>query len=206
MSLPAFEAFKTSFRGDLVLPSSSEYEQAISRWAANAQRRASLVTYPKDSSDISTLIKWLASNKIPFAVKGGGHSATGASSIQDGVIIDLSKYLNGARVDPERKLVYVGGGALWKVVDEESMKFGLATVSFGHVLILHQYVYELCCVSYQTAGTVNHTGVGGSVYFPARCYFLHMNIIRLILGGGYGYLSSELGLAIDNLQEVRLLS
>jgi len=43
-------------------------------------------------------------------------------------VIDLSRYLNGVKVDPEKKVAYVGGGALWETVDRTAIKHGLATV------------------------------------------------------------------------------
>lgn len=60
-------------------------------------------------------------------------------------MIDLSVYLNHVRVDPDTKLAYVGGGAVWKDVDEEGMKYGMATVG----------------------GTVNHTVRAPFVICPA---------------------------------------
>jgi len=71
------------------------------------------------------------------------------------------------RVDPTKKLAYVGGGALWEAVDKAGIEHGLATVG----------------------GTVNHTGVGG-----------------LILGGGYGWLTGEHGLALDNLVQATVVT
>jgi FAD/FMN-containing dehydrogenase len=129
MSLPNLESFKNQFSGDLVLPSDTDYDNAIARWAANAQRQAALVTYPKDAQDVSKVINWTSANKIPIAVRGGGHSSSGASSIEGGVVIDLSRYIRGVKVDPERKLAFIGGGALWRDVDQASIKHGLATVS-----------------------------------------------------------------------------
>jgi FAD/FMN-containing dehydrogenase len=128
MSLPDLESFKAQFKGDLVGPSDPDYEQAISRWAANAIRRAALVVYPKDVQDVSAAVKWVSANRIPVAVRGGGHSSSGASSAEDGVVIDLSRYFCGTKVDPEKKLAYIGGGAVWKEVDEAAMEHGLATV------------------------------------------------------------------------------
>ena len=189
MSVPAFEkivvnmtdfvSLKSAFKGDIVEPNSADYATALARWAVNSQRNArcaihpfvvskvsrltrqlSYVTFPKDETDISLALKFATSNAIPLAIKCGGHNPSGASSIQDGLCIDLSRYFNTARVDPEQKLVYVGGGAKWETVDRATIAHGLAT----------------------PGGTVNDTGVGG-----------------LILGGGYGWLSGEHGLVIDNL-------
>ncbi len=43
-------------------------------------------------------------------------------------MIDLERYLGGVTVDPETKRGYIGGGALWRTVNEETIKYGLATV------------------------------------------------------------------------------
>ena len=42
--------------------------------------------------------------------------------------MDMKKLCN-IRVDPEKKLVYIQGGARWKDVNEETQKHGLACVS-----------------------------------------------------------------------------
>ena len=123
--------------------------------------------FPKDEPDVSRALNFATSNKIPLSIKCGGHNPSGASSITDGLCIDLSRYFNTARVDPEERLVYVGGGAIWKTVDHATIAHGLAT----------------------PGGTVNHTGVGG-----------------LILAGGYGYLSGQYGLVIDNLVQATVVT
>lgn len=134
-----FDSFKAKFTGDLVTPNDVNYANAIARWAANAQRRAKVVAFVKTPEDIVLAIRYARENHLPIAIRGGGHSAPAASSSKDGLIIDLSKYFDGVRVDEKERLAYVGGGAIWETVDKEAIKFGLATV----------------------AGTVNHTGVGG---------------------------------------------
>lgn len=77
-------------------------------------------------------------NNLELAVKGGGHSCSGASSSED-LVIDLGR-LKTVTVDSEKRLVKVGGGATWELVDRETVKYGLAGV----------------------AGTVNHTGTSYS--------------------------------------------
>lgn len=118
-----------------------------------------MVAQPTDADDVRTALLWAQEHGVDLAVKGGGHSVAGTSSSAGGLVIDLSR-MNTVTVDVTNKTVSVGGGAVWKDVDEKAAKYGLAAVG----------------------GTVNHTGVGG-----------------LTLGGGYGWLSGEHGLTIDNL-------
>jgi FAD/FMN-containing dehydrogenase len=130
------ESLIPNFQGDIVIPSDPTYTSAIARWATNAIRRANVVTFPKDPGDVALAIAYATSHKLPVAIRGGGHSPAGASSVEDGLVIDLSRYFGGVRVDPETKRAYVGGGAIWETVDREAIKYGLATVG----------------------GTVNHVG------------------------------------------------
>ncbi|KAF8592488.1 FAD-binding domain-containing protein [Ramaria rubella] len=155
------------FKGDVVESSSADYRAAIARWAANSERKARYVVFPKDENDVSAAVKFATTNAIPLAIKCGGHNPSGASSVEDGLCIDLSRYFDTARVDLARKVVHVGGGALWSTVDRATIAHGLGT----------------------PGGTVNHTGVGG-----------------LILGGGFGWLSGEHGLVIDNLVQATVVT
>ncbi|OAG43070.1 hypothetical protein AYO21_02689 [Fonsecaea monophora] len=69
--------------------------------------------FPEDAKDIVTILQTVRDQQIPFAVKAGGHGVyAGASSIQDGILIDLSK-IDGVKVAPDRKSVFVGAGAKW---------------------------------------------------------------------------------------------
>ncbi|KAF5361195.1 hypothetical protein D9758_009025 [Tetrapyrgos nigripes] len=183
-SLSSFRS--SSFQGDLITPSDPGYDISISRWATNASRHASLVAYPKTTEDVVMAMKYAKANKMKFTVKGGGHSYMGASSVEGGMVIDLSRYFTGVRVDEEKRLAYVGGGAVWRDVDKESIKYGLATVggTVNHVII------RLCVIiCYRTkTGCFPKTGVGG-----------------LTLGGGIGWLTGEHGLVIDNLEQVTIV-
>ncbi|TBU32018.1 FAD-binding domain-containing protein [Dichomitus squalens] len=132
-------ALKATFKGDIVVPTDAKYDQAITRWAKNTAKKAAVVAFVKDAEDVSLAIQYAKAANLTIAIKCGGHNVSGASSIEGGLVIDLSRYLNGVTVDAEKKLGYVGGGALWETVDRATIAQGLATV----------------------AGTVNDTGVGG---------------------------------------------
>lgn len=80
--------------------------------------------FPVDAEDVSKAILFAKANGLDLAIRGGGHSASGASSSEGGIVIDFGKHLNKVRVDKEKKLAYVQGGALWRTVDEETSKHG----------------------------------------------------------------------------------
>ena len=124
-----FETFSKQFKGDLITPSHPEYQQSLDRWAANSRRNAAVVAFVKDSEDVSLAIKYAREANLRIAIRGGGHSAAGTSSCEGGLVVDLSRYLNNVRVDAEKKLIYVQGGASWKTVDHASIKHGLAGVA-----------------------------------------------------------------------------
>ncbi|KAI0771960.1 FAD-binding domain-containing protein [Trametes elegans] len=138
------QSLKAAFKGDLVTPDDAGFDQAISRWAKNAARRAAVVAFVKDAEDVSAAITYAKQAGLPIAIRGGGHNPSGTSSIEGGLVIDLSRYLDGARIDPEEKLAHVGGGAIWESVDKAAIEHGLATVggtvnhvrSFAHILLV----------------------------------------------------------------------
>ena len=125
-----------SFTGDWITPDHPSYAKATVRWAINAERRAKAVAFVKDVQDIARVLKYAKQNNFLIAIRGGGHSSAGASSMEDGIVVDLSRYLSGVTVELAEKLAYVGGGAIWETVDKAAIEHGLATV----------------------AGTVNHVG------------------------------------------------
>lgn len=131
------ELLKQQVQGDVITPEHADYPAVIARWARNAQRNAQLVVCVRSPQDITTALQFARSKMLSIAIRGGGHSASGASSVEDGLVIDLSRYLNKVTVDPEQRLGYVDGGAIWETVDKEAIKYGLATVggTVNHVSV-----------------------------------------------------------------------
>ncbi|KAF2109683.1 hypothetical protein BDV96DRAFT_232771 [Lophiotrema nucula] len=125
-------------RAEVLTPGDEGYRESLKRWSEHCVKEAQAVVKVSSPDDVSKTLRFVKDNKIPFVVKGGGHSTSGSSSIADGLVIDLSK-LRSVAVDEEKKTIKAGGGTIWEDVDVEAAKYGLATVG----------------------GTVNHTGVGG---------------------------------------------
>lgn len=65
-------------------------------------------------------------NGMEVAVAGGKHSASGASSTEGGLVIDLSR-MRTVKVDVEKRQIIAQGGCLWVDVDTAAAEHGLAT-------------------------------------------------------------------------------
>jgi hypothetical protein len=130
--------FAGRLRGDLLLKASGDYEVARHVWNGAFDRRPALIARCTGAADVMEAVKFAAERQLLVAVRGGGHSLSGQSVCEKGLMIDLSQ-MNTARVDAKRRIATVDGGALLGALDREALAHNLAT----------------------TAGTVSHTGVGG---------------------------------------------
>jgi FAD binding domain/Berberine and berberine like len=80
----------------------------------------------RTTAEVVNAVKLARDRGLRVAVRGGGHSIAGLSTIDGDMLIDLAP-MNSVEVDREHKTAKVGGGALWSDVDQETQKYGLAT-------------------------------------------------------------------------------
>jgi FAD/FMN-containing dehydrogenase len=83
-----------------------------------------LVVQPSGTADVVEAVRFARAHDLLVAVRGGGHSVAGLSSVDGGVLIDLA-LMKGVEIDPEAGLAHVQGGALWGDVDHEAQAFAL---------------------------------------------------------------------------------
>src|SRR5262245_3138266 len=122
----ALNAFKQSFRGDLVSPADSGYDEARKLYNGMIDKRPRLIGRCADIADVMAAISFGRDNGWPIAVRGGGHNGPGLGSVDDGLVIDLSA-MKGVRVDPESRTARAGAGCTQGDLDHATHAFGLAT-------------------------------------------------------------------------------
>jgi FAD/FMN-containing dehydrogenase len=138
LRLADIEALARALRGSVILPGQGGYDEARRVWNGMVDRRPALIARCASPSDVIQAVDFAREHRLLTAVRCGGHSQSGKSTCDGGIVIDLSP-MQSVRVDPVAKLARVEGGALLRHLDRETRAFGLVT----------------------TAGTVSHTGVGG---------------------------------------------
>ncbi|MDX1577970.1 MAG: FAD-binding oxidoreductase [Gemmatimonadota bacterium] len=127
-------------RGPVLLRDDDGYGEARLVLNPSFDKYPALIARPTGVADVQAAVDFARAYGVLLAVKCGGHSASGKSTCDDGMMIDLSRF-RATRVDPHARKVWVAGGSLLGAVDHESMAHGLVT----------------------PMGTVSHTGVGGLV-------------------------------------------
>ena len=127
-----------SLQGELLLPTHSRYEQARRVWNGAVDKRPALIAACLGAADVMRAVNFAHAHRLLTAVRAGGHSTSGKSTCDGGIMIDLSP-MRGVRVDPTTHTAYLEAGTLLGQLDRECTAFGLAT----------------------TAGTVSNTGAAG---------------------------------------------
>jgi len=89
-------------------------------------KRPALVVHCTSTADVAAAVNLARGSGMPLAVRGGGHSAPGLCSCDDGVLIDLSG-MRQVVVDPEARIAHVGAGATWADYDAATHAHGLAS-------------------------------------------------------------------------------
>ena len=119
------KALTEAVRGRVITASDSDYDDARAVYNAMHDRKPRAVIRCADSADVMAAVAAARDGGLDLAIRGGGHSVPGYGTVDDGLVIDLSK-MNNVRVDPVKKVARVGGGATWGDVDHATHPFGLA--------------------------------------------------------------------------------
>lgn len=140
------------FSGEILRPDDPEYDDARRVWNGSIDRRPAFIAQCRTARDVSIAVRFGIRHGLPIAVRGGGHSMSGLSTCEGGLVVDLSP-MKGVRVEGSR--VLVEPGVLWRELDA-------ATEAVGRAV---------------PGGEISHTGVagltlGGGIGWLSRQYGL----------------------------------
>jgi FAD/FMN-containing dehydrogenase len=166
VTAPALEAealdqLRADFRGEVVEPADPAYDELCGVFNGMFDRRPRVILRPAGAADVIRGIGLARMSGLPLAIRNGGHSVAGFSSVDAGIVIDL-RAMKGIRVDPARGTVRAQGGVNWGELDRETQAFGLA-VTGGRVT---------------TTGVVGFTTGTGSGWLERKYGFAADNVVR----------------------------
>jgi hypothetical protein len=130
--------FEAQMHGDVIYPDDPAYDASRKVWNGTIDLYPAAIVYCADVVDVVSAVRFAHERHLPVAVRGGGHSISGSSVCDGGVVIDLSR-MKGILVDAEQKTVWAEAGLTLAEFVEATQAYGLAT----------------------TTGTVGGTGLAG---------------------------------------------
>ncbi len=132
------EDLRHGLRGEVLVSGHERYDTARRIWNGAFDKKPAIIARCTGPADVSRAVQFARANDLLVAVRGGGHSLSGQSLCDGGLMIDLSQ-MQSVSVNPDTKRARVEPGVLLAQFDRSTEIHGLAT----------------------TAGTVSHTGVAG---------------------------------------------
>jgi FAD/FMN-containing dehydrogenase len=129
---------QSRLQGHLLQQDDEAYGAARLLYNASIDRYPSLIAQCANSADVVAAVRFASERNLLTTVRGGGHSISGRSVADRGLLIDLG-FINDVTINRPQKIAQVGGGARLGQLDRASVAQNLVT----------------------TAGTDSDTGVGG---------------------------------------------
>jgi FAD/FMN-containing dehydrogenase len=124
--------------GELICPNDHGYDAARRVWNGMIDKYPAAIVRCADVVDVVTAVRFARDHHLLVAVRSGGHSVSGSSVCDGGIVIDLSR-MKGIWVDPAKQTAWVQAGLLLREFVQATQAYGLAT----------------------TTGTVGGTGLAG---------------------------------------------
>lgn len=125
---PDFKALREAIRGQLFTSFDPGFEPARVLFNTRIRTRPAAIVRCADTADVVTAVGFARDQGLPFAVKGGGHNASGLCLVQDGLVIDVGA-MRATTADPagDPPTVTVGPGIGWRDIDRVTyVQHGLA--------------------------------------------------------------------------------
>lgn len=131
-------ALAQTFSGDLLQAGDPGYDTIRRVHNGLIDKRPALIARCRGVADIVDAVTFARDQGLEVAVRGGGHNVAGRSTVDSGLLVDLS-LMQAVHVDPGARVARAQGGVTWNLFNRETQLHGLAT----------------------TGGVVSSTGIAG---------------------------------------------
>ncbi|MDT5201763.1 MAG: hypothetical protein QOH34_3285, partial [Mycobacterium sp.] len=155
----------TELTGRIVRRGDADHGAARISYNRLFEHDPTVIVFARETQDVVNALAWARQNDVELRVRSGGHSLEGWSSVDDGIVIDVSE-MKSATIDLASNTVTVGAGLNQLEV----------VTALGE------------------AGFAAPTGTEGTV-----------GLVGATLGGGFGLLTRNFGMASDNLLAVEVV-
>jgi FAD/FMN-containing dehydrogenase len=120
------EGLTSSLRGDALRPGDDGYDDARLIKNRAFDRHPAVIVRAANDEDVVRTVNFARENGVELAVRSGGHSFPGHSTIEGGILLDLAR-LAEIEIDAEQRLGHAGAGVTAMAYTAAAFEHGLAT-------------------------------------------------------------------------------
>ena len=125
-SIPDLRARLT---GRVIAPGDADYDQARTVFLGSIDRRPAVIARVANAADVQAVIALARATSLPLAVRSGGHSASGQSVVEGGIVLDLAD-MRALDIDVAGRTAWAETGLTTGEFTQAAAEHGLA-LGFG---------------------------------------------------------------------------
>jgi FAD/FMN-containing dehydrogenase len=95
--------------GRIVRPGDADYRAASDSWNLLFTHDPRVIVFAQQTQDVVNALAWARQNNVPLRVRSGGHCLEGWSTVDDGIVIDVSD-MKSATIGTSSGTATVGAG------------------------------------------------------------------------------------------------
>ena len=123
---PDIATFAAGIAGTVIVPGDEAYDVAREVKNAAIDRFPAMIVRAATVADVTRTVLFAGEADLDLAVRGGSHSLAGHSTVDGGIVLDLSA-MRGLHIDPERQLAWAEPGLTAGDYTRAAAAHGLAT-------------------------------------------------------------------------------
>lgn len=139
MALPL--DLKSQFQGTVILPGDADFDEARKVFYGGIDKKPGAVIRVANAEDIQKAIALAKERKLEIAIRSGGHSVSGFSTTEGGIVIDL-RAMKKIEIDESKKTVWaetgLTAGEVTNALDAHNLMVGFgdtASVGIGGITL-----------------------------------------------------------------------
>ena len=125
----AADDLRTRLTGRVLTAGDEGYDAARIVVLGGVDPHPAVIARPVDDADVAAVVTYARDNGLALAVRSGGHSGAGHSTVDDGIVLDL-RDMAGIDIDVDGRTAWVESGVTAGEFTVAAAKHGLA-VGFG---------------------------------------------------------------------------
>jgi len=123
------DALRSRVAGRVVVPSDADYDEIKTVFVDPRESRPAAIVRVQDAKDAASVVTFAAETGAELAIRSGGHSGAGHSTVDGGIVIDL-RDMKGIDIDVGSRTAWAEAGLTAGEYTSTAHEHGLAT-GFG---------------------------------------------------------------------------